>query len=290
MRTILKKLHKLTSKGDTIVEVLLAVGVISFTLVTAYAISSRSMDGIRTSQERQEALALAQSQIELVRQNLGLDSDTKGCFDESNNPVERGGDACKFRGDGTSGCTNADAYCYLADITKSADGAYQVRVSWENASASQSEVSLWYRPPFGLASAAAGGGGAGGNASIGSDPLPCDPTCTHIPPAGGHYQFSRRLKNLSVNDPANVRACQWDWGDGTVDIYPGTEPACQLGGYSQDHHYTPTSGLPPYPGACYLVPGADAYRVDYTVKLTVDLYSGGQGIDTYTFGLPDCVP
>ncbi len=54
-------------KGDTIVEVLLAIAVISSVLGGAYVSASQSLNATRRSQERAEALQLAQGQMERVK-------------------------------------------------------------------------------------------------------------------------------------------------------------------------------------------------------------------------------
>lgn len=53
--------------GDTIVEVLIALSVLALILVAGYSISTRSINGVRASQERSEALRVAESQLEQIR-------------------------------------------------------------------------------------------------------------------------------------------------------------------------------------------------------------------------------
>lgn len=55
-------------KGDTIVEVMLALSVLGAVIVGGYSIATRSLNGVRVSQERSEALKIAESQLEVVRQ------------------------------------------------------------------------------------------------------------------------------------------------------------------------------------------------------------------------------
>ena len=56
-------------RGDTLVEVLMAILVLSTVLAGAYVTTSRSALGIRNSQENGEALKLLQGQLEQIRQN-----------------------------------------------------------------------------------------------------------------------------------------------------------------------------------------------------------------------------
>ncbi len=54
-------------KGDTIVEVLIVVAVLSFILVGAYALSNRSSQGTRQAQERSEGYKYTETQMELLK-------------------------------------------------------------------------------------------------------------------------------------------------------------------------------------------------------------------------------
>lgn len=56
-----------SQRGDTIIEVLIALSVLALILVAGYSISTRSITGVRVSQERSEALRVAESQLEQIR-------------------------------------------------------------------------------------------------------------------------------------------------------------------------------------------------------------------------------
>jgi type II secretory pathway pseudopilin PulG len=58
----------LKQTGDTIVEVLIAMTVLSAVLGSAYVLANLSLQRVRQSQEHSEALKLAQAQIEQVKQ------------------------------------------------------------------------------------------------------------------------------------------------------------------------------------------------------------------------------
>lgn len=58
-----------SQRGDTIVEVLICMLIVSMILGGAYVTTRRSSTGIRSSQEHTEALKLIQSQIEQLRAN-----------------------------------------------------------------------------------------------------------------------------------------------------------------------------------------------------------------------------
>ncbi len=55
--------------GDTLVEVLICILIVTVILTGAYVTTSKSSLGVRNSQEHSEALKLVQSQLEQIRQN-----------------------------------------------------------------------------------------------------------------------------------------------------------------------------------------------------------------------------
>jgi prepilin-type N-terminal cleavage/methylation domain-containing protein len=61
-------------RGDTLIEVLICILIVTVILSGAYVTTHKSSEGVRNSQEHAEALKLAQSQLEEVRQNAGITS------------------------------------------------------------------------------------------------------------------------------------------------------------------------------------------------------------------------
>lgn len=60
-------MKKLSQMGDTIVEVLIAIAVISAILGGAFAVAHNSQQGVRDSQEHAQGLKLLESQVEQLR-------------------------------------------------------------------------------------------------------------------------------------------------------------------------------------------------------------------------------
>lgn len=56
-----------SKRGDTIVEVLIAVAVLGLIIAAGFAIANRSLRGVRRAQERSEALKIAERQIERIK-------------------------------------------------------------------------------------------------------------------------------------------------------------------------------------------------------------------------------
>lgn len=93
---MLKHLGRQTS-GDTIIEVLIALSILSFALTTAYSTVNRSMQSARNSQEHSEALQYLNSQVELARAaatNLGLYGPGSFCMDATATRVLLSNAAC----------------------------------------------------------------------------------------------------------------------------------------------------------------------------------------------------
>jgi prepilin-type N-terminal cleavage/methylation domain-containing protein len=59
--------HHYRERGDTIVEVLIAIAIVSLILGGAYATTNRSVQTTRAAEERGNALKLAESQVEQLK-------------------------------------------------------------------------------------------------------------------------------------------------------------------------------------------------------------------------------
>jgi type II secretory pathway pseudopilin PulG len=69
---MIKSFKTLNSRGDTIVEVLIAVIVIGAILVGGFVLATTSLTGERESQERSEALQVAEGQIETLKSYVAI--------------------------------------------------------------------------------------------------------------------------------------------------------------------------------------------------------------------------
>lgn len=67
MRVITNKLQKLNARGDTIIEILIVLGVLGFAFAIASATASNSLNKARTSEEHSRGLGNITSQIELLK-------------------------------------------------------------------------------------------------------------------------------------------------------------------------------------------------------------------------------
>jgi Tfp pilus assembly protein PilV len=131
-------------RGDTIVEVLIAVAVVSLVLAGSYAIANRNLRTIQDTQEHAQALQLAQREVEGLRALAG-DSSWSGSLGGSCitgvTPAPTPVGACASLNSDTTPC--AAQPCYKVDIT-SAVGIYKVAVTWESISGGDAKVTLDY--------------------------------------------------------------------------------------------------------------------------------------------------
>jgi type II secretory pathway pseudopilin PulG len=67
---------RLSQAGDTIIEVLICIGIVSMILGGAFVTTRASQTGVRNSQEHGEALKLAESQLEQLRADASSASPT----------------------------------------------------------------------------------------------------------------------------------------------------------------------------------------------------------------------
>lgn len=71
--------RRTTERGDTLVEVLIAMAIMSLVLVGAYVTSTRNSTVLQNSQEREQAQRLVEAQIEMLRANNGIAA-SGNCF------------------------------------------------------------------------------------------------------------------------------------------------------------------------------------------------------------------
>lgn len=132
--------------GDTIVEVLIAIAVVSLVLGGAYAIASRSLANSRQAQEHGEALQLANAQIELLSKYVKAASDDQlsalktpdviKCFGEVGEEPQ------------PAACRSGSPVAYVTSFKYlSTTKAFEVLVTWPSVTGDrQSTVTLGYRP------------------------------------------------------------------------------------------------------------------------------------------------
>jgi type II secretory pathway pseudopilin PulG len=157
--------------GDTIVEVMVSIAVLTLVLVGAYITANRSLHSERDAQEHTQALTIAQGQIEDLHAGYQLgnaDGTTSLCFNPTNPTISTDGKYCfensagqfdTSPSDTTDGLLPVSNYWYaitdshLYDITLFSSSpkpitspTYEVTVSWPSVFGGTGNVQLFYRP------------------------------------------------------------------------------------------------------------------------------------------------
>lgn len=248
-------LTRINNTGDTIVEVLIAIAIVSLVLGGAYVSTNRSFQTTRTAQERGEALKLAESQVEAIRQALEQNSPNVVSID----------DFC------IDGGTLHNSPCELVVggvtynlITEHQTGQYvfSVKVDWDRLGGGTNFAQLDYETQAPLAPAVA---------SVPS-PMGFTPAISGPAPGSGPGSQPPVLKyiiTLTNNTDAalgpRIVRCEWDWKDGSIESV--NDASCKPGG-TKAHCYW-KSGDPQGQS-----PPAPFNQRDYPVTLKIYLDDG----------------
>ncbi len=143
----------LNKNGDTILEVLLAIVVVSAALGGAFATMDRGTKGTRASHERAEALKITETQVELLKYNIKNNGSALKapslpaifCIAENG----AGGFDFKSTTDTPSQCSfGVIPNGYNVEINKSApsgDVLFTVTTSWESVQGNNDRVVIKYK-------------------------------------------------------------------------------------------------------------------------------------------------
>jgi prepilin-type N-terminal cleavage/methylation domain-containing protein len=129
--------------GDTLVEVLISVAIVSVVLASGYAVTTQGLRTTQDANERSQGLELVQQQVELLRVYNGGSSLTGVCLDSSGTPKPSATSTeCNVTPTGSTVC--ATSFCYNLDIE--GNGIYQVTAKWKNQRGTDATVTMVYEP------------------------------------------------------------------------------------------------------------------------------------------------
>jgi prepilin-type N-terminal cleavage/methylation domain-containing protein len=144
----LRRLHSLTQRGDTIVEVLIAIAVISMILGGAFILTNRSLQGTRAAQERLNAIKLVEGQLEQVK-NLsrtnhsaifGGTTPASFCIDTSSTVKSASDASCKVNSDGAPATTDP---AFNLSVSR-AGNTFTVKAVWNSVLNNQDNIEMKY--------------------------------------------------------------------------------------------------------------------------------------------------
>jgi len=147
-------LQKLTETGDTIVEVLISIAVVSLVLGGAYVTTNKSLQGTRDAEERGNAIKLSESQLELLKAMLSdptnaaaVDGKTTDfCITQSGGAFAlpaAGTTACRLDARGVQKSTGEPAF--NVSVHKSGSDVYAIKTTWNSILKGVNNVQLTYR-------------------------------------------------------------------------------------------------------------------------------------------------
>jgi type II secretory pathway pseudopilin PulG len=135
--------RQLGQTGDTIIEVLIAIAIISSVLVGAYALTNRSTASTQDAQERSQAVQLVEGQIENLRDLVSTGGTLPTgtfCFAADGSTTQ--GTDCVMSPNGP----NTEP-AYTMAISHVAD-VYTIGAVWTGIMGNgQNNVTMYYRPP-----------------------------------------------------------------------------------------------------------------------------------------------
>ena len=291
-------------RGDTIVEVLLAVAMLAFVVTTASATSTRSTGTVRASQERGEALKIAQSQVEYIIANKGLD-DGKECYNSAGDAKDADDKECAYQSGAGSGCDVAVAsYCYNVTVDQEQTGSqgpndpsismsYNVRVNWDSVNGNTDTLNIVYkmlvRNPSYVPPAPPPPVATDDDVGIDDNDNPEECAATNTCPPFGKYGYRRAFNVVVVRlQPGQTMAsCEWYFGHGTPERYNGSSSSCTPGN-KLSHPFPEVPGQPDG-GNC--TTDGNFTKARYPVTMTVITNTGRRVPgNTVTASVPYCNP
>lgn len=150
------------SRGDTIVEVLLALTVLTAVLVGAYVTANRSQQASQAAKERGEAVKLAESQLERLKGILTKSPATifppnSFCIKDDNTFEPIGSPADPFiepletstlpyeQSAGVPGACGNRSDLYNVALKKDASGTYNILIRWNRIGGNKDQINMYYR-------------------------------------------------------------------------------------------------------------------------------------------------
>ena len=142
-------------RGDTIVEVLVALIIASVVLVGAFSISNLSQKQIRMAQERNEAQKIAEGAVETLDVMYATDPavsarDGSSTSDPAKSPFCRvaasfAAESTKQFVDNPTNCKSGPSDLYHTAIVATTSDTFTVKVSWPSLSGRNESLELYYR-------------------------------------------------------------------------------------------------------------------------------------------------
>ena len=141
----MKRWTKNNTRGDTIVEVMISMTVLAVVIAAAYAISTRSFQSSLNSQYRDQAVSLAQQQLELIKE---ADNSPSAIATYTASPGQQFciNASSKARQTANSGNCLINSQYTVAVTYDSSSKAFTVTASWDSSDNRTQQTTVYYRP------------------------------------------------------------------------------------------------------------------------------------------------
>jgi len=145
----LSRLRNLSERGDTLVEVLISIAVLSMVLGGAFVVTNSSLQGSRAAQERVNALKIVEGQLEQIK-NLAANNSAalfgpavppNFCVASSLTVVSSSNAACAVGTDGTPTTVEPTFHIVIAQ----ASNTFTITTTWYSVRGGQNNISMKYR-------------------------------------------------------------------------------------------------------------------------------------------------
>lgn len=139
---MLKRLH-INQIGDTMVEVLISMAIVSMILGGAYVTSNKSLISIRDAQEHVDALKLASAEVELIKSITPTANILCYTLDGT---IQTVASNCILTNTGAINTTNIQP-SYTVVISVESSATYRVNVKWDTVTGviNGGTIDMYYR-------------------------------------------------------------------------------------------------------------------------------------------------
>ncbi len=303
----------LNQRGDTLIEVTIALTILSMVLTGSTVVATRAFSQGQTAKERTVISTAAQAQMEALRAFRDNHS-----WDQFLHGSTAGTPYSGVLGSFVGPTCQATTPCLHMAVPGGGPGAMlpaggsmtgEVPTSWIEISVTPdastppqsvdvvvsygfdnlgggatnvghikttlTNVAFAVATPVPTPPPSGGGSGLADATSLSCVVDPITGVCPpYVNPNPPQYYFDQTYTNTSDTGGLAVLGCTWDWGDGTI---PDTI-SCNPGDINTHGYSMP--GLPPYPAACGMDP--------FTLTLTVKLSNGTSPVKKITPIAPKC--
>ena len=130
--------------GDTIVEVLIAISIVSLVLTSAYMVTNKNSLTMQATQERTQAQKLIERQIELLRATDSVPA-ASFCFIDDSGSTTTDLAQCSFNQSGdVSTDTNAALYKIAISPNTPSTDTFEVKATWDRIGGGSSNLTMNY--------------------------------------------------------------------------------------------------------------------------------------------------